>query len=111
MDIDPEALEWRELRTLFGAYLHQDLHEEHGSPQQAVQDFCRESTPAQLEDAADQVHRLLEITTDDASAEKATDAFYLAYAPEHDGLTMRGWLTELERTLRTGATARRDEPT
>jgi hypothetical protein len=46
------------------------------------------------------VRRLLAITTDDASAERATDSFYLAYAPEHDGYTMRGWLADLERTLR-----------
>jgi hypothetical protein len=64
VDIDPRSEEWNELWSLFGAYLYQDYQDDHGSPAATVHAFCRDSTPEQRKDAADEVRRILDGTDD-----------------------------------------------
>ncbi|MDD7966970.1 contact-dependent growth inhibition system immunity protein [Actinomycetospora lemnae] len=100
MDIDPQAEEWSELWTLFGAYFHQDFQEEHGTPEETVRAFCRESSPEQRMEAAAEVRRILDGTAGEADTLQVVHRFGLDYAPEAEGWKMRDWLAELERVLR-----------
>lgn len=100
MDIDPQADEWSELWTLFGAYFHQDFEDEHGTPEETVKAFCRDSSTEGRVEAADEIRRVLDGTDSEAEARRVVQHLGLDYAPDAEGWLVRDWLAELERFLR-----------
>lgn len=100
MDIDPQADEWSELWTLFGAYFHQDFEDVHGTPEETVKAFCRASSAEQRVEAANEARRILDGTVSEADTLGVVQRLGLDYHPEAEGWQMRDWLAELERVLR-----------
>lgn len=93
--------EWDELWTLFGAYLNQDFPEEYGDAWNAVRDYRSDTFATGVARAADQVRRILDGDHDEAQLDAIIDRLGIEYDPAADGWTYRGWLTELERFLRS----------
>ncbi|MPZ64014.1 MAG: hypothetical protein GEU83_00305 [Pseudonocardiaceae bacterium] len=91
------------LLTLFGAYLHQDWKEIYGDAWTAVSDFRSVEPADYVARAADQVRRILEADHDEAQLDAITGKLGSYYYPPGSGWTYRGWLTELEKLLRSAA--------
>jgi hypothetical protein len=97
--------EWRELRTLFAAYLHQDFIEEYGDEWNAVRQYCADATAPYIAAAADELADILERFQDEKQLEDVADRLGSSYYPPGVGQTYRGWMTEVERLLRAASTA------
>jgi CdiI immunity protein len=96
--------EWRNLRTLFAAYLHQDFIEDYGDEWGAVRRYCADATKSDILAAADELKNILDSTQDEHELEDIADRLGSFYFPPGAGQTYRGWMTDLERFLRTEAT-------
>lgn len=92
--------EWDALRTLFGAYLHQDWKEMYGDAWGAVGEFRSLELPDYVSRAADQVRLFLDSDYDEEELDAITGQLGSYYYPPGGGWTYRGWLTELEGFLR-----------
>lgn len=95
-----------DLWTLVGAYLHQDWDFEYGDDVwDAVRDFRDGTSAHRVVDAADQARRILDADHDESGLKAIFDEMGLGYHPPGDGWTYRGWLTELEKFLRSNPNA------
>jgi hypothetical protein len=95
--------EWDELSQLFGAYLHQDWQDEYDDVWDAVRDFRSGTSALRVAAAADQVRRILDVNREEARLDAIIGRLGIEYDPPKDGWTYLGWLTELEKVLRSGA--------
>lgn len=95
-----DSPEWDAIRTLFGAYLHQDWKEMYGDAWGAVDEFRTLEPPDYVNRAADQVRALLDSGYDEDRLDEITGHWGSYYHPPGGDRTYRDWLTELERFLR-----------
>ena len=97
--------EWRELRTLFSAYLHQDFIDDFGDEWNAVRQYCAHATTSHVLAAADALKDILVRFHDETQLREISDRLGSSYYPPGVGKTYRGWMTELEQFLLTASTA------
>src|SRR5512135_758204 len=63
------AADFAALREFLRGYLHEDVVEEYGSPERAVQQFCYDADSSQVETVASQWRQLLQQTQGQPIAE------------------------------------------
>lgn len=80
------------LNTLVGAYFHQDWIIEGPDASSVIERFARDSEPAELLTARDEVRALLGSGLSERGLEKKLRQMGLNYLPEPDGMTYRMWL-------------------
>jgi hypothetical protein len=81
------------LRRFFGAYFHEDWHEEHAGTNAAVAAYLRDAPAPVVTASAVELDRVLALGLDDASLGRLLrDGFGCNYVPEVDELTPRAWL-------------------
>ena len=92
-DIDVRAPEWRDLDSLLGAHLHQDVDVVHGSAWEAVVDFANEGSAKERRSAARALRLLLDELEDDGLVD-AVGRLGMQHDPTYDGYSSyRVWLT------------------
>lgn len=93
-----------DLWTLIGAYLNQDWDLDYDNDVwEAVRDFRSGTSAPRVAGAADQARWILDGDWDEAQLKAIFDHMGLGYHPPGDGWTYGGWLTELEKVLRSDA--------
>jgi hypothetical protein len=89
---------------LFAAYLHQDFIDDYGDEWGAIRQYCADATKSDVLAAADELKNVLDSIHDERELEDIADRLGSYYYPPGVGQTYRGWMTDLERFLRTEAT-------
>lgn len=105
----PTPGEWSEqyprLCLLFGGYLNLDWPEEYGSPERAVHDFMHEVPADAVRQAAAEL-RQLRAAVHEESAGNALEALGCGFHPPGAGMTLMGWLEQVQTRLDDAVRAR-----
>jgi len=90
------------LRLLMAGYLHEDWHEESGSPEEAVRLFATREGPGVAREAAEEVDDALASLSGrgEAAASALLRDLGGAYDAEADGWTATEWLARVRALLR-----------
>ena len=81
------------LQRLFGAYFHEDWHDEYATSTGAVQSFLREAPLATVDGARRELdHLLASSLSDEQVGHLLREGFDCNYVPQVDELSNRAWL-------------------
>lgn len=84
------------LHRLFGAYFHQDWHDDYATSTVAVQAFLREAPYATVDSVRGELDHLLASSASDAELGRLLrDGFDCNYVPQVDELSNRAWLERI----------------
>ena len=88
------------LHRLFGAYFHQDWHDDYATSTGAVQAFLREAPYAAVDAARGELDQLLASSLSDAELGRLLrDGFDCNYVPQVDELSNRAWLERIRNLM------------
>lgn len=94
--ITAAARNYPALRRMFGAYFHQDWHDDYVTSTGAVQAFLREAPYATVDTARRELDRLLASPLSDAELGRLLrDGFDCNHVPQVDELSNRAWLERI----------------
>ena len=84
------------LHRLFGAYFHQDWHDDYATSTGAIQAFLREAPYATVDTARRELdHLLASPLSDQELGRLLRDGFDCNYVPQVDELSNRAWLERI----------------
>ena len=94
--ITAAARNYPALRRMFGAYFHQDWHDDYVTSTRAVQAFLREAPYATVDTARRELDRLLASPLSDGELGRLLrDGFDCNHVPQVDELSNRAWLERI----------------
>lgn len=88
------------LHRMFGAYFHQDWHEDYATSTGAVQAFLREAPYATVNETRRELdHLLASPFSDEELGRLLRDGFDCNYVPQADELSNHGWLERIRELM------------
>ena len=98
---------WNTIQNFFGAYFHEDWHDEDPDEDAVVRRYMHGATTEEIRDLIEDIEQYMKDHPDDDELLRLLfDDLACYYLPTADGLTARQWMTHVADLLRQEADRR-----